>query len=151
MIETLRRFRGLPHRFQTVRVLNNITYINDSKATNIAATAAAINSLPTVANIILILGGQSKGQNFSVLFPILSGSVKHVLLIGEAASEIENAIVGKIETSRVKSIESAILLCRKISRSGDAVLFSPGCGSLDMFANFEERGEKFISVVEGLQ
>ena len=151
MLKVLRRFKGLPHRYQTVRILNNVTYINDSKATNLGATLAAIDSLPANGNIILVLGGQPKGQNFSILASSLSGLVKNILLIGEAASEIDTAISGIIDTIYAVNVEDAVLLSNELSKSGDIVLFSPGCASLDMFASFEERGEKFISVVEGLK
>ena len=151
MLKVLRRFKGLPHRYQTVRILNNVTYINDSKATNLGATLAAIDSLPANGNIILVLGGQPKGQNFSILASSLSGLVKNILLIGEAASEIDTAISGIIDTIYAVNVEDAVMLSNELSKSGDIVLFSPGCASLDMFANFEERGEKFISVVEDLK
>jgi UDP-N-acetylmuramoylalanine--D-glutamate ligase len=151
MLKVLRKFKGLPHRYQTVRILNNVTYINDSKATNLGATLAAIGSLPANGNIILVLGGQPKGQNFSILAPSLSGLVKSILLIGEAASEIDTAISGIIDTFYAVNVEDAVLLSNKLSSSGDVVLFSPGCASLDMFASFEERGEKFTSAVEDLK
>jgi len=151
MLQVLREFKGLPHRYQTVRNLNNVTYINDSKSTNLGATLAALSSLPAKGNIILVLGGQPKGQNFSILSSSLTGFVKNILLIGEAASEIHTAISGKIDTLFAINVEDAVLLSHKLSKSGDIVLFSPGCGSLDMFASFEERGEKFISTVEDLK
>ena len=151
MLQVLRQFTGLPHRCQTIRVLNGVTYINDSKATNLGATLAAIKGLGCNNNIILIAGGQGKAQDFSALSTALTGMVKQLVLIGEAASEIGNAVSGKIDTIYAISIECAVRASCEIAQLRDIVLLSPGCSSFDMFADFEDRGEKFICAVEDLR
>ena len=151
MLQVLRQFTGLPHRCQTIRVLNGVTYINDSKATNLGATLAAIKGLGCNNNIILIAGGQGKAQDFSALSTALTGTVKQLVLIGEAASEIGNAVSGKIDTIYAISIECAVRASCEIAQLSDIVLLSPGCSSFDMFADFEDRGEKFICAVEDLR
>jgi len=151
MLKVLQKFNGLPHRYQVVKILHGVTYINDSKATNLGATLAAINASPVSNNIVLLVGGQSKGQNFSTLADSIAATVKKVVLIGEAASEIDTAIDGKIDTIYAISIKGAVVSSQKIAKSGDIVLLSPGCASFDMFSNFGERGDKFISAVEDLK
>ena len=151
MLQVLRQFTGLPHRCQTIRVLNDVTYINDSKATNLGATLAAIKGLGCSNNIILIAGGQGKEQDFSVLSTALTGMVKQLVLMGEAASEIGNAVFGKVETIYAISIECAVRASCEIAQPSDIVLLSPGCSSFDMFVDFEDRGEKFICAVESLR
>ena len=151
MLKVLKKFNGLPHRYQVLKTLNGVTYINDSKATNLGATIAAINASPISNNIVLLVGGQGKGQDFSTLTDSIVAAVKQVILIGEAASEIDTAISGKIDTMYAISIESAVVSSQKIAKSGDIVLLSPGCASYDMFSNFGERGDKFISAVEDLK
>ena len=151
MLKVLQKFNGLPHRYQVLKTLHGVTYINDSKATNLGATIAAINASPISNNIVLLVGGQGKGQDFSTLTDSIVAAVKQVILIGEAASEIDTAISGKIDTMYAISIESAVVSSQKIAKSGDIVLLSPGCASYDMFSNFGERGDKFISAVEDLK
>jgi len=151
MLKVLKKFNGLPHRYQVLKTLHGVTYINDSKATNLGATIAAINASPISNNIVLLVGGQGKGQDFSTLTDSIVAAVKQIILIGEAASEIDTAISGKIDTMYAISIESAVVSSQKVAKSGDIVLLSPGCASYDMFSNFGERGDKFISAVEDLK
>jgi|TARA_B110000503_G_scaffold135085_1_gene214993 UDP-N-acetylmuramoylalanine--D-glutamate ligase len=151
MLQVLRQFTGLPHRCQTIRVLHGVTYINDSKATNLGATLAAIKGLGCNNNIILIAGGQGKGQDFSILSTALTGMVRQLVLMGEAAPEIGNAVFGKIDTMYAINIECAVRASCEIAQPSDIVLLSPGCSSFDMFANFEDRGEKFICAVGNLR
>ena len=151
MLQVLRQFKGLPHRCQTVASLNDVTYINDSKATNVGATLAAINGLAGRDNLILIAGGQAKGQDFAPLAKALSGAVKQIVLIGEDASVIGDAVSGSVATLYSTSLQNAVEVSQKIARPGDVVLLSPACASFDMFSGFEDRGEQFIAAVEGLQ
>ena len=151
MLNVLRQFTGLPHRYQVVRVLCGVIYINDSKATNLGATLSAIKALSASNNVILIAGGQGKGQDFSILASALNGVVRKLLLIGEASFEIDAAVSKKIDTIYAIDIEDAVGISREIAKSGDVILLSPGCASFDMFDSFEDRGQRFISAVEGLQ
>ncbi len=151
MLQVLRQFKGLPHRCQTVASLNDVAYINDSKATNVGATLAAIKGLAGRDNLILIAGGQAKGQDFSPLAKALSGAVKQVVLIGEDASVIGDAVSGSVATLYSTSLQNAVEVSQQIAGPGDVVLLSPACASFDMFSGFEDRGEQFIAAVEGLQ
>ena len=161
MLQVLREFRGLPHRCQTVLELNGVTYINDSKATNVGATLAAINGLSggeggAESKLILIAGGQSKGQDFAPLAPALAGTVKQLVLLGEDASIINDAVIssaasGGVDTVYAANLVEAVELGRRAATPGDIVLLSPACASFDMFSGFVERGNQFVTAVEGLR
>jgi UDP-N-acetylmuramoylalanine--D-glutamate ligase len=161
MLQVLREFRGLPHRCQTVMELNGVTYINDSKATNVGATLAAIQgfsggSSAGTNNLILIAGGQAKGQDFAPLAPALAGTVKQLVLLGEDASIINDAVIssaasGGVDTVYAKNLTEAVELSRRAAAPGDIVLLSPACASFDMFSSFSERGDQFVAAVEGLR
>ncbi len=164
MLRVLREFRGLSHRCQTVTELNGVTYINDSKATNVGATLAAIQGLSgeqglsgnddkTESKLILIAGGQAKGQDFSALAQALAGSVKRLVLLGEDAKIIGDAVEsvkGSVDTAYAADLTEAVKLSHEIAQSGDIVLLSPACASFDMFSGFAERGEQFIAAVSGI-
>lgn len=142
----LNNFIGLPHRYEFVIKNNQVTWINDSKATNEGSTIAAINSVEP-GKSILILGGQTKGQEFEKLIGLINKKVKHVILIGESQDFFANII----ETANVaRSLEEAVLHANSIAQPGDTVLFSPACASFDMFKNFEHRGNCFKSTVMDL-
>jgi UDP-N-acetylmuramoylalanine--D-glutamate ligase len=151
MLHVLRQFKGLPHRCQTVTTLHGVVYINDSKATNVGATLAAIHGLASSDNLILIAGGQAKGQNFSPLAEALSGTVKQLVLIGEDASAINDAMPNSVSIAYAASLQAAVETARQIAVAGDIVLLSPACASFDMFSGFEDRGDQFIAAVEGLR
>lgn len=161
MLQVLREFRGLPHRCQTVMELNGVTYINDSKATNVGATLAAIQgfsggSSAGTNNLILIAGGQAKGQDFAPLAPALAGTVKQLVLLGEDASIINDAVIssaasGGVDTVYATNLTEAVELSRRAAAPGDIVLLSPACASFDMFSSFSERGDQFVAAVEGLR
>ena len=150
MLETLRHFAGLPHRCQTVGERHGVIYINDSKATNLGATLAAIDGLASHENLVLIAGGQGKGQDFSALASQLSGRVKKVVLLGEAAVQLAESIGTGVDTAFADSMTEAVNLAAGAAVEGDIVLLSPACASFDMFKGFEDRGEQFAAAVEGL-
>ena len=141
-------FSGLPHRMQTVRKKDGVVWINDSKATNIGATYAAIEGLKK--DIILIAGGQAKGADLSELLPVLKQYVCQIYVFGEDAEKIYQAWHQYISCYRVKTLESAIIHVDEIAKSGQYVLFAPACASFDMFENFAVRGERFIELVNAL-
>lgn len=167
MLSVLCEFRGLSHRCQTVTELNGVTYINDSKATNVGATLAAIQGLSgeqglpggkslsgnddkTKSKIILIAGGQAKGQDFSPLAQALTGSIKRLILLGEDAKIIGDTVGGVkslFDTAYVADLTEAVKLSHEIAQPGDIVLLSPACASFDMFSGFAERGEQFVVAV----
>ncbi len=142
--KALRAFPGVPHRLELVRELNGVRYVNDSKATNVAA---ALRALATYEHepVHLILGGSGKGEDFAPLAAALGPNVKSVHLIGETAGELAAAIpqaryAGDLATA-LGSIEA---------QPGEIVLLSPACASYDQFRDFEDRGEEFRRLVENL-
>lgn len=149
MHETLKHFQGLPHRCQKIISNRGVDWYNDSKATNIGATVAALNSLkPLYQEIVLIAGGDAKGADLSPLGPLAAATVSHVILLGAAASDLEKIMQGYVSTTRVKDLKEAVLVAERHAVSGGAVLLSPACASWDMFANYEERGNLFSSAVK---
>lgn len=146
MIKALKNFPGLPHRSQWVAEKNNINWYNDSKATNVGAALAAISGI-SANRIILIAGGQAKGQSFSPLQDVVRDKVSHLLLLGEDAEFIKNELENTTEISFVKDLVEAVKKANLIANPGDVVLLSPACASFDMFSGYEQRGEKFIEAV----
>lgn len=144
----LREFKGLPHRCEIVCECEGVAYINDSKATNVGATEAAIVGLAAdYDGIVLIAGGEGKGAEFEELGEIISRYVRVLVLIGKDAEEIDKAVGGRVETLHAIDLNSAVTKAKKSAKAGDVVLLSPACASLDMFANFEERGQVFAKAV----
>jgi UDP-N-acetylmuramoylalanine--D-glutamate ligase len=151
MLATLRAFPGLPHRCQLVAQKNGIDFVNDSKATNIGATEAALKGLATGrANIVLIAGGDGKGADFSSLASLVKGSVKAVTLIGKDAEKIADICAPLVPVARCASLAEAVETALTYAAPGDTVLLSPACASLDMFKNYEDRGEQFRIIAERL-
>ena len=145
---TMENFNGIDHRLQTVREINEVIYINDSKATNIHSVIVAINSFEKP--IILLLGGKNKNSDFRLLLPHTKRHVKHIVSYGEAGGEIATAIGDAVRLNRVSSLSQAVASAHNLASPGDIVLMSPGCASFDEFKNFEERGKKFTGLVNDL-
>jgi len=145
IIEVLTNFSGIEHRLEYVRTIRGVDYYNDSKATNIESVKYALKSFDRP--VIIILGGRDKDSDFSLLLPFLKEHVKHVLLIGEAASKIEPVIRNIIEYSYADSMENAIIDATHIAHAGDVVILAPACASFDMFDNYEHRGRVFKEIV----
>ena len=146
MLTALKEFPGLPHRSQWIAEKNNISWYNDSKATNVGAAIAAINGIEA-KSIILIAGGQGKGQDFSPLKEVVKNKVKHLILLGEDAALLNDELSACTEISIVNDLRQAVNQANKIAVEGDAVLLSPACASFDMFTGFEQRGEQFVAAV----
>ena len=146
VVEAACTFGGLPHRCETVADRNGVRWVNDSKGTNVGATAAAIRGIREP--IILIAGGQGKGADFRPLARRISGSVSHTILLGEDAGRISRALPAGAGQTLVDSLEAAVSLAHKLSRPGQVVLFSPACASFDMFENYEHRGDAFRRLVQ---
>jgi UDP-N-acetylmuramoylalanine--D-glutamate ligase len=136
--EGLRTFPGVPHRLEVVAESGGIRYVNDSKATNVAA---ALPALATYAGrpVHLILGGSPKGEDFAPLAGAIGPNVRSIHLIGAEAERLEDAVGGH----RDETLERAVAHAAELAQPGDVVLLSPACASYDQFANFEERGEAF--------
>ena len=149
MLATLKIYSGLKHRCEWVRSVDGVDYINDSKGTNVGATATAIESfgLSGDGKVILIAGGEGKGADFSSLTPVLSDFGRSVILFGRDAEKIESDLNKAIDIKRASTLEEAVSVAKSLAKQGDTVLMSPACASFDMFSNFEKRGDAFIDVV----
>ncbi len=150
LVEALIRFAGLPHRVQKVAVRGDgVTFYNDSKGTNVGATLAALEGL--ARRVVLIAGGDGKGQDFSPLAPAIARHARAVLLIGRDAPLVERALAGcGVPIERCDGMASAVGRAAALAQPGDAVLLSPACSSLDMFRNYAVRGEAFVSAALAL-
>lgn len=148
----LESFSGLKHRCQFVRKIDSVTFINDSKSTNVGSVLAALNGLKgAYSSIIWIAGGVAKGADFSSLKSVVSKAVASAVLIGQDANLISDAISDACDVVLADSLESALARASELAGADSLVLFSPGCASFDMFRNFEHRGDAFIQAVEGLR
>jgi UDP-N-acetylmuramoylalanine--D-glutamate ligase len=148
MLHVLSEFRGLPHRTQWVAEHRGVCWFNDSKATNIGAALAAIQGLK--GPLVLIAGGQAKGADFAELAAGMGEQVKAVVLLGEAAGDIERALGGSVEIRRAKTMREAVRRAAELAVEGDSVLLSPACASFDMFDGYQQRGEQFMHAVKEL-
>jgi UDP-N-acetylmuramoylalanine--D-glutamate ligase len=146
MIEELREFAGLPHRTQWVADINGVRYINDSKGTNVGATLAAVGGL--TGPLVLIAGGDGKGQDFTPLAQAFRGKVRTAVLLGRDAALIETALAGICHSTRVTTMEEAVRTAARFAKPGDTVLLSPACSSLDMFRDYAQRGNAFAAAVQ---
>jgi UDP-N-acetylmuramoylalanine--D-glutamate ligase len=144
--EGLRDFTGVAHRLELVGERRGVTYVNDSKATNVAATLRALAAYEDEP-VRLILGGSRKGEDFAALAAALGPNVHAVYVIGETADELARAIP---DTIRAGNLETAVERAATAAQPGEVVLLSPGCASYDQFRDFEERGEEFRRLVENL-
>lgn len=143
--QTLKEFPGLEHRLEFVREFEGVTYINDSKGTNIGAVMKSLESFSEP--VVLIAGGRDKAGDFKSLMPFVKDRVKTLVLIGEAKEKIKKALGNIVETLLAESLEEAVAFSRKSASRGDVVLLSPACASFDMFRDFEDRGEQFKNIV----
>ncbi len=150
LIEALREFKGLPHRVEKVAEINGIPFYDDSKGTNVGATVAALSGMP--CKVVLIAGGDGKGQDFSPLAPAVSAHARAVVLIGRDGPQIGAALAGcGVPLRTAASMEEAVVLGFEQARPGDALLLSPACASFDMFRNYEHRAQVFIAAVKKLE
>jgi UDP-N-acetylmuramoylalanine--D-glutamate ligase len=149
LAEGLASFRGLPHRVQRVAQRRAVDWYDDSKGTNVGATLAALRGLGRP--VVLIAGGEGKGQDFTPLAPAVAQHARAVLLIGRDAPILERALAPSgVPLERMVSLEQAVTRAALLARSGDAVLLSPACASFDMFRDYRHRGEVFAAAVRGL-
>ena len=149
MLEALREFTGLPHRCQWVGQHAAVDYYDDSKATNVGAALAAIEGFggDLQGKQVLIAGGDGKGADFAALVEPISHHCRAVVLLGRDADRLEQVLAGHVPLQRVATLDDAVTTAAALAQPGDAVLLSPACASLDMFANFEERGRLFAAAV----
>ncbi|MGC0152826.1 UDP-N-acetylmuramoyl-L-alanine--D-glutamate ligase [Chromobacterium vaccinii] len=146
LLDGLKTFRGLAHRVELVDEFDGVAFIDDSKGTNVGATEAALNGM--TRPVVLIVGGDGKGQDFAPLMPACRRIARAVLLIGRDADKIAAALDGSgLALERHDTLEDATRRAAALARSGDVVLLSPACASLDMFRNYAHRAQVFIDTV----
>lgn len=154
LLHGLREYQGEPHRVQSVAIVEGVEYVDDSKGTNVGATLAAMTGLGSQGgrqHIILIAGGDGKGQDFSPLQSVVAAYAKAVLLIGKDGPTIEKAILSAgVKITHPVDLQAAVVQASELSESGDIVLLSPACASFDMFKDYAHRAEVFISAVNDL-
>jgi len=148
LLDELREFAGLAHRTACVGEHAGVRYIDDSKGTNVGATLAAVAGLP--GPLLLIAGGDGKGQDFAPLAPALAGKVRGALLIGRDARLLGAALAGACPVEYCQTLEAAVHRAAQLARAGDTVLLSPACASLDMFRDYAHRGDVFAAAVREL-
>ena len=148
MLAELREFPGLDHRTQWVADVAGVRYVNDSKGTNVGATLAAVSGF--AGTLVIIAGGDGKGQDFRPLATAFRGKVRHVVLIGRDAPAIAAALEAVCPLTREASLEAAVRTAARVARPGDTVLLSPACASLDMFHDYAQRGRVFAAAVREL-
>ncbi|MFY9512482.1 MAG: cyanophycin synthetase, partial [Rubrivivax sp.] len=152
MLHGLRDYAGEPHRVQWVGNVGEVEAFDDSKGTNVGATVAALEGLgadKAPAKLVVILGGDGKGQDFAPLALPVQRHARAVATIGRDAAAIE-AVVSGVALQRHATLEAAVAWCFEQARPGDAVLLSPACASLDMFRNYAHRAEVFVAAVQAL-
>ena len=145
ILEALRSFKGVEHRLELVREIEGIKFINDSKATNVDSVIVALKSF--TEPIFLILGGQDKGNDYSMIEDLVVGKVKKIYAIGSSAEKVFNYFHKIVKTEIKKDFDEVINASLSEAREGDVVLLSPACASFDMFDNYEHRGKVFKSIV----
>jgi len=149
LLEALRSFKGLPHRVERVTEMSGITYYDDSKGTNVGATVSALQGLG--CKVVLIAGGEGKGQDFAPLIPAVAQHARAVVLIGRDAPLIAADLNGcGVDVLYAEDMNDAVQLATRLAKSGDAVLLSPACASFDMYRNYEHRAEIFVEAVHRL-
>jgi UDP-N-acetylmuramoylalanine--D-glutamate ligase len=148
MLATLRTFSGLPHRGEAVAERRGVRYLDDSKGTNVGATLAAVSGLD--GPLVLIAGGEGKGQDFTPLAAAFRGKVRHAVLIGRDREQLAAALAGACSTEFAADMEAAVAAAARVAQPGDLVLLSPACASLDMFRDYAARGDAFAAAARRL-
>lgn len=146
--KVLRAFKGLEHRIEYVRTVRGVDFINDSKATSVGATMAAINTFSQP--VVLIAGGRDKGGDFRPLKQLVPNRIKALVLVGEAKEKINRVVKGAVPIIQTSSFLQAVKKAYQVADPGEVVLLSPMCTSFDMFNDFEHRGQIFKKIVKNL-
>ena len=151
MLFGLREYQGEPHRVEVVAVLQGVEYVDDSKGTNVGATVAALHGLGADRRLVVILGGDGKGQDFAPLAEPVARYARAVVLIGRDAPALREVLQHSgVTLLDAATLEDAVKLCSQQAHAGDAVLLSPACASMDMFRNYAHRAEVFVTAVNHL-
>ena len=146
----LDRFPGLPHRLESIRTLDGVEWVNDSKATNVDAVLTALSAFPPGQRVWLIAGGKGKGAPYRPLVEASVGKVAGLLTVGQDAPLLESEFSAVLSVHACDTLDRAVARARTLARPGDVVLLSPACASYDQFRNFEHRGDTFRALVEAL-
>ena len=147
--ESLKGFKGAPHRLEEVKVVEGVTYVNDSKATNVNSVYYALDTIKTP--IVWIVGGQDKGNDYNSLLPYIHEKVRAIVCLGVDNTPIIQSFYNTIDTLvETRSMDEAVKLAQGFAQEGDTVLLSPACASFDLFKNYEERGDLFKAAVQKL-
>jgi UDP-N-acetylmuramoylalanine--D-glutamate ligase len=149
MLEALESFPGLPHRSAWVADVAGVRYVDDSKGTNVGATIAAVAGMP--GPLVMIAGGEGKGQDFTPLAAAFRGKVRRTVLIGKDAPAVAAALAGVCPTETAGSMPAAVASAARAAQPGDTVLLSPACASFDMFRDYGQRGDAFAAAVRDLE
>ena len=150
LLGALYNFKGLPHRVEWVANIDDVDYFDDSKGTNVGATCAALSGLPQ--KVVLIAGGDGKGQDFAPLKAPVKDNARAVVLIGRDAPLIESVLLEtNIPMYHAVDMREAVVIAQRLSQSGDAVLLSPACASFDMYKNYVHRAEAFVMAVKSIE
>jgi UDP-N-acetylmuramoylalanine--D-glutamate ligase len=147
-IDALKQFSGLPHRSQWVADMAGVRYVDDSKGTNVGATLAAVAGTP--GSLVVIAGGQGKGQDFSPLREAFRSKVRHAVLMGQDAMQLATVFSGVCTMEFAADMDDAVMKAANAARRGETVLLSPACASLDMFRDYGHRGDSFAIAVRRL-
>ncbi|MCP4994707.1 MAG: UDP-N-acetylmuramoyl-L-alanine--D-glutamate ligase [Gammaproteobacteria bacterium] len=152
MLEGIRQFRGLPHRTQLVAEQDGVRWYNDSKGTNVGATIAALKGMhrDDDSRTVLIAGGEGKGADFSPLAAVVSETARAVILIGQDANSIAETLGEGASVRFAENMADAVSQAAELAHPGDRVLLSPACASFDMYPDYQQRGNDFVALVEGL-
>lgn len=150
VLQTIRSFAGLAHRTQLVAEKHHVSWVNDSKGTNVGATIAAIAGIEVKNRLILIAGGLAKDADFSSLKHVVADKVRSVVLLGKDAPIIEQALQDIVPVWYARDMFDAVGIAAELAHPGDTVLLSPACASFDMFNGYQQRGEVFVQAVEAL-
>lgn len=150
MCQALKAFKGLDHRCEMVVEQNGIRWINDSKGTNVGATQAALEGIGThlIGKIVLLLGGDGKGADFSMLLAGVKNYCRAVVVMGKDANLIANALTEVVQAHFANNMQEAVNVAKTLAQPGDCVLLSPACSSLDQYKHFGHRGEVFVECVK---
>ena len=149
MCEALHQFSGLDHRMQKVATIQGITWVNDSKATNVGACVAALQGY--IKKVILIAGGDAKNADLTELVPVIKAKTRAVILLGQDADKIESAINKTVRCHHAKSMREAVNMAANLAKKDETVLLSPACASIDQYKNYQQRGEQFATAVLALE
>ncbi|MBP9144899.1 MAG: UDP-N-acetylmuramoyl-L-alanine--D-glutamate ligase [Thermoanaerobaculia bacterium] len=145
----LRDFRGLPHRVEQIAESRGVVFVDDSKGTNVAATARSLEGFAD-ASVHVILGGRNKGADFRFLRDIVARKARCAYLIGESSGDLARALAGAVACERAETLAAAVAMAAASARAGETVLLSPACASFDQFRDYVDRGRQFAALARGL-